>query len=893
MINLQNDKCQKCPELCQKRRNVVNGSGPLNAKILIVSEWPGAPEDRTGDIWSGPIGDALKPLLLKAGINPMEVFLTTTIRCYPKAPPSTNKHAPRVRDPKKEEIEACADYLDQEIAAIQPNVIVPMGTVAARRIFGKVTTIKSTRGAEVWSEKYNCKVIPIYHPLVLNRLPEYEGFTVEDLRRIKRSSEYKEPTPKKTGQYVIVDTEKKFDDLLKRLSTVDAFSYDIETSGLNFLQDKVLCVAFSWKSGTACVLPITRYEAKNETVTEMVKRKTRKKVNGAWVETGFKEIPKTKEIVIDQYFPYWGDKQDQILEKLKAVFANDVVKIAHNGKFDNKFLNVQLGFTINRFVFDTMLAHHLLNENAEGMHDLKECAWNYTEMGGYDEPLEKWFEERGITRKKRNYAHVPPEILYPYAGMDADVTFQLYELFKPRLEAEQLQSIFGRLVMPLSQTLMEAEVVGVRLDQEYLEKYKKIVTAEIARREEELRLKCSNYNILDIVEKNYNFNSNDQLADIFFNKLKLPVVKTTAKSGKPACDEEVLKTLAPMHEIPALVKEYREVTGVLSKYIDGLEKRLDHNYRLHSNFLIHGTVTGRLSSSDPNLQNIPRDPLFIPDVNGDAVDKKGNKGYEIKIKNLFVPEPGSIWVEADYAQAEFRHWANYSKDQDMIRDIIAADNGTGPDIHKKTASIAWNIPIEQVTKQQRDAAKRIVFGIMYGRQAESIAEQLTLDTGVPFPLEDAQKIIDQFLARYPVASEWLELAVLTVQKYGQIRDIFGRLRRLPGINSAIDYIRQEHERLAMNSPIQAAASDMNCNAANRIRRAFKEKNVNGRILILVHDAIYCEIAQEDSERGISIMREEMERPIEGVIVPMRAEVKTGDRWGKVKDYEFKKIEAIV
>ena len=883
MLNLNNNACEKCG-LCQKRKNVVNGKGPIPAKIMLIGEWPGAPEDKTGDVWSGPIGDSTKRLLLKAGIDPREVFLTTCVRCYPVAPPSDNKFAPRFREPTKEEVEACADYLEQEIAAVQPNVIVPMGTIAAKRILGKVTTIKSTRGIELWSDKYNCKVMPVYHPSVLARIPAYEGFTVEDFRRIKKSSEYKELTPKKLGQYMVVETIQQFDDLIARLNTVPAFSYDIETNSLNFMKGRVLCISFSWKSGTGITLPLTRYEGKPEQVTEMVKRKTRKKINGAWVETGFKEVPKTTDIVIDQYFDYWADQQAYVLSKLKDVLGNDVSKIAHNGKFDNKFL-IKAGLPVNKFNFDTMLAHHLLNENAEGMHDLKECAWNYTEMGGYEDPLEAWFEEKGITRKHRNYAHLPPEMLYKYAAMDADVTFQLQEQFKPRLETENLMPIFNRLVMPLAENLTEVELIGVLLDKPLLEKYKLYVSNEISRREQELRLKCANYNILQVVEDDFNFNSNDQLAEIFFEKLKLPVKKRTEKSNKPAVDEEVLKDLATMHEIPKLVLEYREVMGVMSKYLEGLEKRVDDNYALHSNFLIHGTVTGRLSSSDPNLQNIPRDPIFIKHDDGDKLDKDGNKGYYVKIKNLFIPRPGYIWIEADYGQAEFRHWANYSQDQDMIRDIIAADNGTGPDIHKKTASEAWNIPIEQVTKELRDAAKRVVFGIMYGRGAESIAEQCGIT------VQEAQHIIDMFLKKYPVAAQWLKLAILTVQKFKQIRNIFGRIRRLPGIDAQKEFIRTEHERLAMNSPIQAAASDMNCNAANRIRRAFKDKGVDGKILILVHDAIYVELLEKDFSQGIDIMRQEMERPIQGVNVPMRAEFKSGARWGDVKTYEFEKVAA--
>lgn len=886
MFDLQNNNCQKCG-LCSLRRNVVNGSGSPTARIMLVGEWPGAPEDKTGDVWSGPIGEEVKRLLYKAGIPQSDVFLTTTVRCYPKVPGEQRRGEPTIRPIKKEEVEACADYLDKEIAALNPTVIVAMGTVAVKRVLGSGGTIKAARGGEMWSDKYNCKVMAIYHPSVIRRNPAYEGFTVEDLRRIKISAEYRELTPKKLGTYMTVDTIEKFETLIDRLHNAPAFAYDIETNSLDFMDGKVMCISFSWRSGTAVTLPITRYNGRTEERTKLVERKTRKKVNGQWVETGVKQVPKIETVVIDEYFNYWGDKQDYVIEKLRKAFMSDAIKIAHNGKFDNKFLYKYMGIFVYKFWFDTMLAHHLLNENAEGMHGLKECAWNYTDMGGYEEPLEKWFEENESgSKKSRNYAKVPPALLYLYGGMDSDVTFRLYELFKPRIEEEKLDKLLSRLVMPLSETLTQAELYGVMLDQDKLELYKKQVETEIARREKELREVCAQHNLGDLVTPEFNFSSNDQLAKVFFERLKLPITKLTDKSQKPAVDEEVLKDLQTRHVIPKLVLELREVSNVLSKYLEGMEKRVDIHYALHSSFLIHGTVTGRLSSSDPNLQNIPRDPLFILDDNGDHVNKKGQKGWEIKIKGLFIPRPGYIWIESDYGQAEFRHWANYSQDQDMIRDIIAADNGTGPDIHKKTASIAWNIPIDQVDKFMRDAAKRIVFGIMYGRQAKSIAEQIMQDTGKDFSEAQAQTIIDQFLSRYPVAKQWLDLAILTTRQFKQIRNIFGRIRRLPGIDHPVEFTRQEHERLAMNSPIQAAASDMTCNAANRMRLAFEEQKIDGRVLILVHDAIYCEIKEEDFERGINMMKEQMERSILGVNVPMKAEFKVGPNWGEAKEYKF-------
>lgn len=856
MLDLNNSACSLCPKLCATRKNVVNGQGAENARILLVSEWPGAPEDRTGDIMHGPVAIETFHLLAKAGIRRDEVFLTTTVRCYPAAPPPE-----MVRTPTKEEITACSDYLDQEIAHIKPHVIVPMGTLAVRRIFGKVTTLSDTRGKEFWSDKYNCKVMPIYHPLYLNRKPEYQGFTIEDLRRIKKSSEYPELTPKVLGKYVIIDSMKLFETTMSRLANAPHFAYDIETNSLDFTSGKVLSLSFSWKSFTGVTVPLTKYEKIIEEKTEFIEKPVRRKnkMTGLMEKIGMKQVPTVVKIEHEKYTPYWGDQQDYVIAKLKEVMANQSLKIAHNGKFDNKFLWKQFNIEVNNFMFDTMLADFLLDENAEGMHGLKDCAWRFTDMGGYEEPLDDWFRQQNIGPTKRNYAMLPPTMLYEYAAMDVDCTMRLFDVFQPRLAAENLHILLSKLIMPLSQTLMEAEYHGVLLDAEYQKQAVEKVNAEIQRLEIEIGKELVAMNAGEV-----NVNSPDQLAELFFVKMGLPSLKKTP-TGNPSCDEEVLQSLKQDHPIVGKILDYKKVTGVLSKYVLGLMKRTDINGILHSSFLIHGTVTGRLSSTDPNLQNIIKD-----EVAG------------VKIKKMFIPRPGHIWVEADYGQAEFRHWANYSQDEVMIADILAADAGTGPDIHKKTASDGWGIPLEQVTKKLRDQAKTIVFGIMYGRGAAAVAEEIGISE------QQAQKIIDTFFARYPTAKRWLDRTVADCKNTQQVVSVFGRVRRLPGIKSHRTNVQQENERLAKNSPIQSAASDMNCNAANRIRLAFKEHKIVGGIRILVHDAIYCEILEADFKRGIEIMKDAMERPIVGVTVPMRAEFKVGKSWGDVAEYKFEK-----
>lgn len=864
MLDLKNANCTKC-ELCKKRKNVVNGLGAQQAKIMLIGEWPGSPEDRSGDIWSGPIGFEVKRILGLADIDPKDVYMTNVVRCVPKAPPPI-----RIRQPKKEEIEACADYLDQEIANVQPNIIVPMGTLAVKRIFGTVATIKNTRGAEMWSTKYNCKIIPVFHPMALRRYPQYVGFTVEDFRRIGKSANYPELTKKKPGQYMIVDTLKKFETVMQRLHSSEVWSYDIETSGLDFTENKVLSISFSWKEYTGVTVPLTKYVPKTFEEIVVKKKKIRKKnkETGKSEIVGEREVPTTIKQVEDGYENYWGVDHKYIIENIKGALENPKLKIAQNGKFDNSFLLKNYDINVHAFDFDTMLAHYLLDENAEGMHGLKDLAWIFTDMGGYEDELKQFF--KGVAKKNRNYAKVPPTTLYTYAAMDADCTLRLYNLFAPRLVAEGLVELNKRLIMPLSQTLMEAEMAGMLLDKDYNKQLETDLTAEVDKKQQELMADVQAERITMIADgqqvrleklgitDDINFNSSQQLAKLFFQEWKWQVLKKTP-SQKPSCDEEVLTELAKNHTFPKKILEYRYSRNMLSKYVIGLAKRVDMDWLIHTTFLIHGTVTGRLSSSDPNLQNIP------------------NVKTDKRFKNQFIPHLGYIFIEADYGQVEFRFWANYSQDQDMTRDIIAADNKTGPDIHIRTASEAWGVPLDQVTTELRQKAKTVVFGIMYGRQADSIATECDITPA------EAQKIIDLFLGRYPVARLWLAETIRTVQTYEQIRTVFGRLRRLPGIKSPIKYVKSENERLAMNSPIQSAASDLNCNAANKIRNAFRKAGINGGLRNLVHDSVLFEVRKDHAQEAVKIIRREMEAPVKGVTVPMKVEIGIGDRWGEIKE----------
>lgn len=859
-LNLNNESCEKCG-LCKFRKHVVNGVGPItNIKIMIVGEAPGPDEDENSIPFSGRAGQYLTKMLSAAGINRDEIYLTNAVKCFPKNLDKTVQAS--FRQPTTEELEACQPYLEQEIRTIQPNVIVPVGNVALSAVLGEKRALASTkitkvRGTEFIIEKYGIKCMPTFHPSAVMRDPSREPTVIQDFVRIKESSQYKELSKGDEGNYITLDTIEKVDAFFERMKEVPNFVFDIETNSLDWQTGLILEVAFSWKEKTACVLPLTKYIGVPYQEIEIKKRKGKKKVDGK-----VQVVETTKEVLVDKvrdtYQPAWGDKQEYILEKLKELMESEKGKIGHNLKFDVKWF-IQKGWKVNNVVFDTMLAAHLINENNKGGLGLKDLALNYTTLGDYSRPLEDWFKERRVSEDNRNYAHVPEEIRLKYACMDADATYRLFVKFNDLIAKEGMSELFTRLTMPLSDTLTEAEFRGVRIDREYLQTLKKELETDIAALEKRIKA----------VTGELNLNSPDQLKDLLFKQLKLPKIKKT-KKGEDSTDVEVLTILADMHPIPQLILDYRKMEKLYNTYVVGIEQQLDKDGYLHGSFNISGTESGRLSSSGPNLQNIPKVKK----------DKEKDKGK--LIKRMFAAEEENVMVEGDLSQAEICFWGEYSRDPQMLMDIA-----NGLDMHRQTASMVYKIPPEEVTDDQRNLAKRTAFGLLYGMGPEKFAKQNKCT------LEEAEKGNKAFFGRYPIAKQWLFHIVKEARMNGFVRSIFGRVRHLPGINSQDEMVKYEAEAAAKNSPIQGAASDYACNAANRIVRRFKELGLTGKLRILVHDAIIMDIPKNEFQQSISIMKEEMERKVCGMVVPIRADFSVGPNWGTMEKYKFEKETANV
>jgi uracil-DNA glycosylase family 4 len=802
---ISNAGCIKC-DLCKTRKTIVNGSGDPSARIFIIGEGPGLKEDVYGQPFVGPAGTLLKRLLLDAGIDHRTVFMSGVVRCIPKG---TTKV---IREPTYEEIEACVPYLEQEIAAVKPTIIVPCGNTALRYILeAKNINITSKRGLEIWSEKYKCKVMPIFHPAAIVRNPKYESVTTQDLVRIKSSSATKELSVLGMGDYKIADTPEKLNELFKYLESEPEIAIDLETTGLDWLKSDIISVGFSWKERTGWCLPFLKSKLTEEEPTVR----------------------------------FWDDATFlKITTRLKKALALPSKKIFHHGKFDLKHLEYN-GFKVANVYFDTMLAHHLLDENAENLHGLKDCAWVYTDMGGYDKEVSDWFV---VNKKlKGQYIMLPFNILTKYNAADADCTFRLFKVFEPLMIAQGLTRIYKQIINPATAVLLQTELTGVQVDTAYIEKLRIEYTIKKGDLENQIYSTVGTFNI----------NSAKELRNVLYEQNKFRTSRTT-KKGAMSTDRATLTELADTystHAVPKLLLQYRETSKMLSTFIEGLAEWLDKDGRIHSTYKQHGTVTGRLSSAEPNLQNIPRDSA---------------------IRGIFIAKPGHTLIEADYGQAEFRFWALYSQDPQMISDIAS-----GKDIHKMTAASAFGVSLESVTKKQRQDAKAIVFGLMYGRGTWSVAQQLGMSE------DDAEKVVQIFFSRYPKAKRWLKDTVDAARRNGYVKNHFGRIRRLPGINSSDELVRSEAERQSKNSPIQSGASDMTMIAGVRIKKKFESIGFKSQLVLTVHDSVIYEVPDAEVVESTRIIKEEIERPIEGINVPMSAEIKIGHRWGALDEISFK------
>ena len=533
--------------------------------------------------------------------------------------------------------------------------------------------------------------------------------------------------------------------------------------------------------------------------------------------------------------PAEREKALQIVNIFKSVYEDPkILKVGQNLKYDLEVLrnyNVQLQGPM----WDTMIAHYLIQpELRHNMDYMAEIYLNYQTVH-----IDELIGPKG--KNQRSMRDLSPTLVYEYACEDADITLRLKNKLEPELKKFECEKLFYDIEMPLMPVLAEMEMNGVCLDTESLQETSKIFTERMNELEKR---------IYELAGQSFNIASPKQVGEILFDKLKIVEKAKKTKTGQYVTSEEVLQQLRNKHEIVADILDHRGLKKLIGTYIDALPKLINpRTGHIHTSFNQTVTATGRLSSSDPNLQNIPI---------------RGEDGKEIR--KAFIPEPGCLFFSADYSQIELRVMAHLSNDPQMI-----AVFREGKDLHAATAANIYKKPIEEVTRDERTKSKRANFGIIYGITVFGLAERLDISR------DEAKQLIDGYFATFPDVHDYMEQAKQTARQQGYVTTLFGRRRYLPDINSANATVRGFAERNAINAPIQGTAADIIKVAMIRIHNRFRQEGIRSKMILQVHDELNFSVYPEEREKVEQIVIEEMQRAFP-LNVPLVADSGFGENW---------------
>ena len=487
--------------------------------------------------------------------------------------------------------------------------------------------------------------------------------------------------------------------------------------------------------------------------------------------------------------------------------------------------------------FDTMIASYLLNPSVRG-HSLDRIAMN---LFGYK--TISYEEVAGKGRNQVGFQQVPIKEAVNYASEDADITFMAYQHFKKEIKEQNLSDLMEKIEIPLITVLANMEMEGIKVDKNVLKHLSNTFALELANLEKE---------IYSLAGEEFNINSSQQLGTILFEKLKLKTIKKTKKKTGYSTDVEVLTRLAETHELPERLLRYRTLGKLKSTYVDALQKLINKETgRIHTSFNQTITVTGRLSSSNPNLQNIP-------------IRKKEGR----KLRKAFIPEDGHTLISADYSQIELRILAHCAED-----DILIEAFNNDEDIHARTALEVFQVLPEFVTRDLRNQAKTINFGIVYGMSAFRLANDLAISRKM------AAAYIDNYFKRYSGVKKFIDATIEETKKTCEVFTIFGRKRRLTDINSSNANVRNFAQRAAINTPIQGSAADLIKLAMIKMEAALQKNNMASKMLLSVHDEIIFETPFEEKDQLIDLARTVMEN-VHPLKVPLKVNFGTGKNWAQ-------------
>lgn len=590
-------------------------------------------------------------------------------------------------------------------------------------------------------------------------------------------------------EYKLVDNEEEIRKLLDFFLTQPTVSLDTETTSTNPIDAELVGLSFAAEEGKAFYVPIPDNREKAETIVNIFK-------------------------------PLYESPQ--------------IMKVGQNIKYDMEVL-MRYGVNLSAPMFDTMIAHYLLQpEQHHGMDYLAETLLDYETIH-----IDTLIGPRGKSQKSMR--EVPPALVCDYAAEDADVTLRLHNVLKPRLKDAGMEQLFYEIEMPLVPVLAQMETDGVLLDTDALAETSRTFTERMREIEQDIYREAGH---------EFNIASPKQVGEVLFGEMKIVEKPKKTKTGQYVTSEEVLQQLRTKSPIVSKILQHRGLKKLLGTYVDALPKLINpRTGHIHTSFNQAVTATGRLSSSDPNLQNIP---------------VRGEDGKEIR--RCFIPEPGCLFFSADYSQIELRVMAHLSGDENMTEAFRE-----GHDIHAATAARIYKESIDSVSRDQRTKAKRANFGIIYGITVFGLAERLEISR------DEARQLIDGYFDTFPRVRDYMERAKETAREHGYAETFFHRRRYLPDITSHNATVRNFAERNAINAPIQGSAADIIKIAMVRIHRRFAEEGIRSKMILQVHDELNFSVLPEEKERVERIVLEEMQHAYP-LSVPLVADSGWGANW---------------
>jgi len=617
-------------------------------------------------------------------------------------------------------------------------------------------------------------------------------FGFDDTVKPAVQSDYLTIADKKVDYRVMANPDQR-QELIATLSSAKEICFDTETTGLDPITSTLVGLSFAEKEGTAWYVPI----------------------------------------------PSNQQEAQSILNEFKPIFENEgITKIGQNIKFDLLMLRAY-GVTLKGYMFDTMLAHYLLEPDMRhNMNYLAEQLLNYKPI-----EIEELIGKKGAGQL--NMRSIPVDKISVYAAEDADITLQLKNILEPRLQNEGLTELYKEIEAPLIEVLAEMELTGVRIDSDSLNEFGKSLNAELINLDNEIKELAQTPDL--------NISSPKQLGEVLFEKLKIASDVKMTKTKQYSTSEEELLKYKDKHPIIDKILEFRSIKKLLSTYIEALPELVSPKTgRIHASFNQAVAATGRLSSNNPNLQNIPI---------------REERGREIR--KAFIPsDVNHIILSADYSQIELRLMAHMSQDPSLCEAFI-----NNEDIHTATAAKIFKVPIAEVTREQRSSAKTANFGMIYGISAFGLSQRLNISR------TEAKELIDGYFGTYTGVKAYMDSCIANAREKGYVTTLLGRKRYLPDINSNNGTVRGLAERNAINAPIQGSAADIIKVAMIRINKRLKQENLQSKMIIQVHDELVFDALKSELPTLQQLVKEEMEGAIK-LSVPLIAESGVGENWLK-------------